>query len=48
MNKFMFYNRDLGECYFVIASFLEDAWNEIADCLGCEYTACNIECVGVF
>lgn len=48
MNKYLFYNNDLGECYFTLSASIDFAWETIAECLGCEYTACNVEFISQF
>ena len=45
---YLFYNNDLGECYFTISACEDDAWCELADCFGCEYTAANIDLISKF
>ncbi len=46
--NYMFYNEDLGECYFAIADSIDEAWDIIAGCIGDEYAACVLDFVGRF
>ena len=41
MKKFMFYNHEDGNCYYVVAQKIEYAYDIMCDYFGTEYFACS-------
>lgn len=48
MKRYLFYNSELGECVFALSASEDYAWETLANCFGCEYTASTFEFICIF